>query len=908
MANGQSEAVLERPQAVVDAGTVAGVSDGQLLARFNAQRDELAEIAFTALVRRHGPMVLRVCRQVLGDWHTAEDAFQATFLILARRAGSIRRPELLGHWLYGVALRTARTARMRGERRRRRESSGGDVMSAEPIGDLDCPDSPLISREELEALHEEVSRLPERYRVPVVLCELEGLTYHEAALRLRCPVSTIGIRLKRARERLRLRLAQRGLAPTAGLIGAFFVGEADSAWVPSRLVTDTVEVATRFAASKAAANGLVSKGVISLTEGVLRSMTLAPLKLSTGLVLAVALVATVGWVGARPERPVLATPVPATLQPIDEVPPPRIPAPPVVAAQPNPILVVAPRIQSALTLLEHLLPSIRNGEAEIGKDVPGPLNRGQTRVARGKVLFARDWAPNDPSRPGGDGLGPVYNETSCVACHGQGAPGGAGPGNKNVVLVTASLTGPDKARDLDRIHPGFRNGRSIVLHRYGTDPRYGSWRRRFYDPGRDDSPNAGEDTVDARIRGVQQQTTPNQRLHDRSIGLRPVDGVNLTVSQRNTPALFGAGRIDAIPSDVLAAVAAHEPAEIRGKVSRTPDGRVGRFGWKAQIASLGEFIRAACANELGLEVPGHSQAASPLAPAQKAKGLDMTEAECDDLVAYLRSLPAPVALDPSGPHGTQGIREGRRLFADVGCADCHVPTLGNVRGIYSDLLLHDLGPSLGDSGSYYGSEGPISPGGATTQEWRTPPLWGYRDSGPYLHDGRAEDLEEAVALHGGQAHGSTRRFFALSAEDRFQIEAFLKSLVAPSATAAPGVVLAAELESEFELDEERTPESLVRRRWAQAVARGQVQQHEEQERQRAQAEARLARVRLQVARNSEKNGKIYKALKFYARIARECPDTDEGREATARIAAIRKVRDYLFEDPSARWSPLIEGQ
>ncbi len=298
MANGRSEAVLERPQVVVDAGTVAGVSDGQLLSRFNAHGDELAEIAFTALVRRHGPMVLRVCRQVLGDWHTAEDAFQATFLILARRAGSIRRPELLGHWLYGVALRTARTARMRGERRRRRESSGGDVMSVEPIGDLDRPELPSISREELEALHEEVSRLPERYRVPVVLCELEGLTYHEAALRLRCPVSTIGVRLKRARERLRVRLTQRGLAPTAGLIGALLGGEAASALVPSRLVTDTVEVATRFAASKAAANGLVSTGVIALTEGVLRSMALAPLKLATSLVLAVALVATVGWVGA----------------------------------------------------------------------------------------------------------------------------------------------------------------------------------------------------------------------------------------------------------------------------------------------------------------------------------------------------------------------------------------------------------------------------------------------------------------------------------------------------------------------------------------------------------------------------------------------------------------------------------
>ena len=343
MGNGQSEAVLNRAQVVVDAGTVAGVSDGQLLARFNAHRDELAEIAFTALVRRHGPMVLRVCRQVLGDWHTAEDAFQATFLILARRAGSIRRPELLGHWLYGVALRTARTARMRNERRRRRESIGGEEMSVEPIGEVDRPELPLVSREELEALHEEVSRLPERYRVPVVLCELEGLTYHEAALRLRCPVSTIGVRLKRARERLRLRLTQRGLAPTAGLIGALFGAEAASAWVPSGLVAVTVQAATRFAASKAAANGLVSAGVIALTEGILRSMALAPLKLAASLALAVAIVATVGWVGAQPETPVLAAREQAQLRPGDKMPPPQVAAPPAVAAEQNLIPAVAAR-------------------------------------------------------------------------------------------------------------------------------------------------------------------------------------------------------------------------------------------------------------------------------------------------------------------------------------------------------------------------------------------------------------------------------------------------------------------------------------------------------------------------------------------------------------------------------------
>ena len=122
MAIGQTEAVCFPHQTLLDAETVAELSDGQLLARFIADRDELAEIAFAVLVRRHGPMVLRVCQQIVGDRHTAEDAFQATFLILARRAGSIHQPELLGHWLHGVALRTAREARMRDHRRRRRES------------------------------------------------------------------------------------------------------------------------------------------------------------------------------------------------------------------------------------------------------------------------------------------------------------------------------------------------------------------------------------------------------------------------------------------------------------------------------------------------------------------------------------------------------------------------------------------------------------------------------------------------------------------------------------------------------------------------------------------------------------------------------------------------------------------
>src|SRR5262245_14185051 len=167
-----------------------------------------------------------------------------------------------------------------------------------------------------------------------------------------------------------------------------------------------------------------------------------------------------------------------------------------------------------------------------------------------------------------------------------------------------------------------------------------------------------------------------------------------------------------------------------------------------------------------------------------------------------------------------------------------------------------MGPSLSDSASSYGIEGPASPGAPAPQEWRTPPLWGYRDSAPYLHDGRAEDLEEAVALHGGQAHASTCRFFALSSEDRLRVEAFLKSLVAPASTTTPGVVLAAEMESRFEQEEQSTPESLVRRRWDEALARGEWQRRAEERRRHDEEVARRARVRFPLARALEKKGKI----------------------------------------------------
>ena len=245
-----------------DVGTLAGLDDRALLARFVDRLDEGAELAFEVLVRRHGPMVLRVSEQLLDDRHAAEDAFQAVFLVLARRAGSIRRPERLAPWLYGVALRTAKEARSRENKRKRLERRGATM----PTASQKLPEDSLLKVEEAEALHGEITRLPERYRAAVVLCDLEGLTHQEAATRLQCPSGTVAIRLKRARERLRDRLARRGLDPSAGLM-ALALGSGTSSSLPSSLIESTVRAST--------AAGVASASVLSLAKGVQMTMTFA---------------------------------------------------------------------------------------------------------------------------------------------------------------------------------------------------------------------------------------------------------------------------------------------------------------------------------------------------------------------------------------------------------------------------------------------------------------------------------------------------------------------------------------------------------------------------------------------------------------------------------------------------------
>jgi RNA polymerase sigma factor (sigma-70 family) len=269
-------------------------TDAELIDDFVGGRDE---DAFAALMDRHGPMVLRLCRRLLADAHEAEDAFQATFLVLVRKAGSIREPELLGNWLYGVAHRVAARARILTARRRTREGQGGAMADWEAGGE------PRPSHLQ-PVLHEEVNRLPDKYRVPVVLCYLEGKSNEEVARVLRRPVGTIKGRLARARKMLRARLIRRGLALSTGLLAAALSENAAGAAPPPALRRVTLKAAMHFAAGRTAPGGPVSVRVATLTHGVLRSLRLGELKPVVAVGLALSLLVLVICLllprGARP--------------------------------------------------------------------------------------------------------------------------------------------------------------------------------------------------------------------------------------------------------------------------------------------------------------------------------------------------------------------------------------------------------------------------------------------------------------------------------------------------------------------------------------------------------------------------------------------------------------------------------
>jgi RNA polymerase sigma factor (sigma-70 family) len=314
MATTQAHTVLRHLRELIAANTTVPQTDGELLEQYAARHDEAA---FAALVRRHGPLVWSVCRRLLRDGPDAEDAFQATFLVLARAAGSVRKQGSLASWLYGVAYRTAAQARRRAAARRRHERRADRRPPADPLDEI-------TGRELLAALDEELQRLPEPLRAPLVLCHLEGHTRDEAARQLRLSLSTLQRRLERARGRLRDRLTRRGLTLSAAL-AASSLSPGASAAPPPQLTASAVAAARPTP-------GAVSPSAAALANKTLRAVLVTRLLKATALVLTAGLLALgVGaWANRAPADKTAAS------DPAGQAPAGRPPDPPAAPAAEEP--------------------------------------------------------------------------------------------------------------------------------------------------------------------------------------------------------------------------------------------------------------------------------------------------------------------------------------------------------------------------------------------------------------------------------------------------------------------------------------------------------------------------------------------------------------------------------------------
>ena len=458
--------------------------------------------------------------------------------------------------------------------------------------------------------------------------------------------------------------------------------------------------------------------------------------------------------------------------------------------------------------------------------VPSNASGDNRSAAReGEELFTRQWEPGKPATDGaGDGLGPMFNDVSCVACHGEGGVGGSGGIEKNAVMLNLSARPFDVSLEsfseqAARLHPSFvtpndgRFGRvfnrTLVLHKFSTDQQYNLILKPFRQVEM-------LSQVEDRDRPTAERKLASQPK--RKFQSEPNSPIHAILSQRNSPALFGLGLIDRVSERDLREIQRNQRKKglVSGKIARVfePDrtnqfaSRIqrgipvpGKFGWKAQTGSLAEFVRNACANELGLQIPDVEQARNPLDPSYRSADLDLNERQLTALVGFVSSLEKPIEITHTDRLRAESAQLGKKVFTKVGCAECHVENLGEgqtmVVGVYSDLLLHDMGSKLADpmpsgsGGGYYGI--PSSPGSITStatadvieqsseslREWRTPPLWGVSASAPYLHDGRASTLTEAIIYHAGEAKFSVRNYLRQPPEKRIAMIDFLNTLIPP---------------------------------------------------------------------------------------------------------------------------------
>jgi RNA polymerase sigma factor (sigma-70 family) len=261
MAENSVNGVIRRLRRAALRRDLADSTDGELLEQYLAGREETA---FELLLRRHGAMVLGVCRRVLRNEADAEDAFQATFLVFVRKAASIRSRATIGNWLYGVAHNTALKAKAMNHQRRAKEREAGSVPKDAPPSD---------ARQEMVALLDgELSSLPDKYRIPIVLCDLEGRTILDAARHLGWPQGTVATRLSRGRARLAQLMTKKGLTFAGGLLPAAISQAASSVIVPPSLVASTVQAATAVAAGQAAAASVILAEVTTLADMVVSAM------------------------------------------------------------------------------------------------------------------------------------------------------------------------------------------------------------------------------------------------------------------------------------------------------------------------------------------------------------------------------------------------------------------------------------------------------------------------------------------------------------------------------------------------------------------------------------------------------------------------------------------------------------
>jgi RNA polymerase sigma factor (sigma-70 family) len=282
MAKNSLNGVLTHIRRLASVQTRRGQSDRELIERFLADNDEAA---FTVLVERHGAMVLGVCRRALANVHDAEDACQATFLVLARKARSIRKRPSLSSWLHGVACRVALNLKRERSRRQRREHA---TTRPAPVD----PGAEVTWREAQALLDQELLELPERYRAALVLCYLDGKTRDEAAKLLGITTGGLHGRLERGRKLLRDRLTRRGLTLSAALFASALSAGAVQAAVSPTVVVSLSKAAFALAGGQPLASGIVSANVLSLTQEVLKTMFLTKVKIATSVVLCTGLLMT----------------------------------------------------------------------------------------------------------------------------------------------------------------------------------------------------------------------------------------------------------------------------------------------------------------------------------------------------------------------------------------------------------------------------------------------------------------------------------------------------------------------------------------------------------------------------------------------------------------------------------------